>query len=550
MGRDLRRVAIVGFGPRGLGALEALVRRASEEGRALEVDAFDPSSHPAAGPSFDPSESETCLLNLPLRSIDLPPPPLARGAESSFAEWMGQAAGDGEAFLPRTKLGAYLNARFNALLADLPDSIAVRHCAARVTRAERGEAGWQLRAQGLTRGPYDNVLLSLGQPETASDEQLSRWQDHADRNSLPLMPAYPGTDLISAARGWAGRIVGIRGMALSALDVVRMLTLGLGGRFEGDRYIASGREPARIVPFSLDGHAPAPKPLNALLDARFDPLDEETAAFEKAMRAGLLEQPDTGLKPLCRVLEAAALRIIRAGGGAAQPAEVREWLKLERDHPGSQEQRGTLDALRAGIAQAEGEAPPAIGYTVGQIWRKWQPLLRRVFDSSPVSAGTARDFVEFDDGLKRYSYGAPVETARQLQILIEIGLVDPRAADDPDITLTPQGWRLQSGGHAVTADVMIDAVLPQPAVESVTEPLVARLRQDLALNPLGSGLGANCAPDAALAGADGEPVAGLALTGRLAQGSAIATDSIHDCFGSISDRWAQAVLAAASAQRS
>ncbi|UWQ24972.1 FAD/NAD(P)-binding protein [Leisingera aquaemixtae] len=544
MGRDRRRVAIVGFGPRGLAALEALVRRASGAGAALAVDVFEPSSWPASGPSFSPGESESCLLNLPVRSIDLPPPPFAREGEGSFADWMGLTGGDGEAYLPRARLGAYLNARFETLLAQLPSHITVTRRAVRVTEARRGGEGWHLYAQGVAHGPFGHVLLSLGQPETASDDQLCRWQDHADRHSLPLRPAYPGKGLIDAAEDWAGRVVGIRGMALSALDVVRMLTLGLGGRFAGSSYIASGREPARIVPFSLDGHAPAPKPLDAKLDARFDPSQEESAAFEEALRAGLSEHPGSGLEPVRGVLESAALRVIRAGGGAVQSDEVREWLELESERPGSQEQRGTLDALRAGISQAEGREPPAVGYTIGQLWRKWQPLLRRVFDSASVSAATAQEFVSFDDGLKRYSYGAPVETARQLRILIETGLVDPRAADDPDITLTPQGWKLHSGGHTVTASVMIDAVLPQPALAPVTEPLVAGLRQDLALKPLGDRLGARCAPDAALIAADGVRVAGLALVGRLANGSAIATDSIHDCFGSIPDRWARSVLSA------
>ncbi|UWQ62807.1 FAD/NAD(P)-binding protein [Leisingera caerulea] len=544
MGRDRRRVAIVGFGPRGLAALEALVRHASGAGQSLAVEVFDPSRWPASGPSFSPCESETCLLNLPLRSIDLPPPPLAREGQGSFAEWMGQAAGDGEAYLPRARLGAYLHARYEALLAQLPGHITVTQRAVRVTEARCGGEGWQLHAQGVTYGPYGHALLSLGQPETARDDQLSRWQEHADRYSLPLKPAYPGTGLIDAAAAWAGRVVGIRGMALSALDVVRMLTLGLGGRFAGSSYVASGREPARIVPFSLDGHAPAPKPLNAKLDARFDPLQEESEAFEEALRAGLYKQPEAGLEPVHGVLENAALRIIRAGGGAVQAAEVRDWLKLESERPGSQEQRGTLEALRASISQAEGREPPAIGYTIGQLWRKWQPQLRCAFDSALVPASIAQDFVSFDDGLKRFSYGAPVETACQLLILIETGLVDPRAADDPDITLTQHGWQLHSDEHTVTASVMIDAVLPQPALAHVTEPLVAGLRQDLALEPLGDGLGARCAPDAALITADGARVAGLALTGRLANGSAIATDSIHDCFGSISDRWAQTVLSA------
>ena len=160
----------------------------------------------------------------------------------------------------------------------------------------------------------------------------------------------------------------------------------------------------------------------------------------------------------------------------------------------------------------------------------------------PVPASTAEVMVAFDEGLKRYSYGAPVETARSLLTLIEAGVVDPRAADDPDITLVPGGWRLQSDDRAVTARVMIDSVLPQPALQAVTEPLVTGLHAASALTAAGAGLGARVAPDAAVIGAIGAPVHGLSLVGRLTSGSTIAFDSIHDCFGDISDRWAQRVL--------
>jgi len=55
-------------------------------------------------------------------------------------------------------------------------------------------------------------------------------------------------------------------------------------------------------------------------------------------------------------------------------------------------------------------------------------------------------------------------------------------------------------------------------------------------------LGARCGADAVLVREDGTPVQGLGLAGRLSNGSSIASDSIHDCFGDIADRWAATVL--------
>ncbi|WP_297111668.1 FAD/NAD(P)-binding domain-containing protein [uncultured Devosia sp.] len=544
MGPGSIRIAIVGFGPRGLGALEALVRQVGAESAGVAVDLFDPVGWPAAGPNFSPDESPVCLLNLPVRTIDLPPP--TGGGPDDMSEWLGPE--DAEAFVPRARLGAYLNARFRDLQSRLPEGMTVTLHHRQITGAERAGRQWRLTDGSpddgpYDHGPYDHVLLSLGQPETGDDKQTARWREHAGRHALAFMDAYPATALVRAAETWAGRTVGIRGLGLSALDVVNILTLGLGGGFEDGRYVPSGREPQRIVPFSLDGHAPSPKPADAAVDARFEPLEEETGSLQAALRAALDGPPGTALKTVCDAIVMPARRILEETGGDADAAAVGRWLAAERESPGSQETRGTVDALRAGIAEAEGRVPPSVGYVIGQLWRKWQPLLREVYDGMDKPAATAQAMTGFDEGLKRYSYGAPVGTLRHLLALIEAGIVDPRAADDPDIALTPDGWQLEADDRAVTANVMVDSVLPPAALEPVTDSLVTGLAKASCVVPMADGLGARCSVDGAALGADGASVPGLWLAGRLTNGSTIAGDSIHDCFGIIPDRWAKAVVA-------
>ncbi|MAO26650.1 MAG: hypothetical protein CMN15_05530, partial [Roseovarius sp.] len=50
------RVAIIGMGPRGLGALNALAERAAKVDRIIEVDVFEPGQIPGPGPNFDPDQ--------------------------------------------------------------------------------------------------------------------------------------------------------------------------------------------------------------------------------------------------------------------------------------------------------------------------------------------------------------------------------------------------------------------------------------------------------------------------------------------------------------
>ncbi|WP_095588209.1 FAD/NAD(P)-binding protein [Actibacterium ureilyticum] len=535
-----RKIAIVGCGPRGLGALEALARHMDGADVAVDVTVFDPWAWPAAGPNFSPDEPPECLLNLPLRSIDLPASPVPGFVD--FGAWAQADYPDAEAFPPRARLGAYLHARLEALLDNLPQGLSVTLHPLRITQAQQVDGAWRLRADQAAFGPFDDVLLSLGQPQTENDPQMQKWQAHANAQGLDLMPAYPGKALVDRAGRWAGQVVAVRGLGLSTLDVVRMLTIGLGGRFDGTSYVPSGREPGLIAPFSLDGHAPAPKPANARIDALFDPTEAETAAFRAALQDALSADAETALRIVADALVAPTLRVLGATGGTADQAVVAGWLATERSDHGSQETRETVDAIKGNLAEAEGQTPPSAGYVIGQLWRKWQPTLRAVFDSHAPGAETAGALATFDEGLKRYSYGAPVGSLRHLLAVIDAGLVYPCATDDPDITLSDSGWHLQSGARGIEASVMVDSVLPPPVLDVIEEPLVAKLVEEGLLTMMGDGLGARCAPDGAAIDRAGGRVDGLWIAGRLTSGSAISSDSIHDCFGIPTRHWARAVL--------
>lgn len=537
VGPKVFRIAVVGMGPRALGALEALVQRLDGFAR-VAVDVFDPLDLPGAGPNFAPTQDRLCLLNLPLRSIDLGAAPDA--AFPDFAAWLGPGRDDPERFPARAELGGYFIARFRALQASAAFPIRVHALAAQRLDHDAAD-GWWLRSGDTRHGPFAEVLLTQGQPATAPDAQLARWTEHAARTGADLLPAYPSDALARAADGWAGKTVAIRGLGLSTLDVLRVLTLGQGGEIRDGGYLRSGREPARIVPFSLDGMPPWPKPACAARDAQFDPTSDETEAFSAGLIAALHAGPDQVLPRLCELLVPACQRILDG-----DPADIRAWLAVERDRPGAQDSRDPATVLRHAIAMSQGTAPPDIGYVLGQLWRKWQNRLRRAFNPAPPDPTTAAAVLGFDEGMKRYSYGPPLASAQELLALIDAGLVDLRAADDPSVQVIAQGWQLHEGKATLKAQVMIDAVLPAPDIASLTDPLPAGLRDQGRIRARDDKLALAIRPDGQSLGRDGvQP--GLSILGRMALGSVIATDSIHDCFGAASHRWARAVADRAKA---
>lgn len=513
-------LALIGTGPRALGALEALAR----SGCVAEVVLFGPDPHPGAGPNFSPEQSPLGLLNIPLHAIDLPPAPIAGFPD--LADWLHRP--DPDSYPTRAELGSYLAARFAALVQDGP--LPIRHHPDVITDIAPLDRGWLVAGQR-----FDAVLLAPGQPATRPDDQMARWQTHAARTGADLLPAYPDDALLAAAQGWAGAQVGVRGLGLATLDVLRVLTEGLGGRFEAGRYLPSGREPARILPFSLNGLPPFPKPATAALDAALDPTDAETTAFSAALARAVTLPPEAALRAICGPLASAAARIL-----GTRPDD---WLAAEREAPASQHQADPVVTLRTAIAMARGDLAPDAGYVIGALWRKWQNPLRRGFNPALLPDATAKALIGFDEGLKRYSYGPPLAAAERLLALIEAGLVDLRATDDPDIRLTARGWHLHEGGMLAEVTAMVDAVLPPPRLAGLNDPLFVALDRQGLICPAAEGMGASVAPDGNLIGADGQPVAGLALLGRMGLGSVIAADSIHDCFGASADRWAAGIAA-------
>lgn len=97
----------------------------------------------------------------------------------------------------------------------------------------------------------------------AADHVLFATGHSHNRAAVPapatLTDAYPLDHRITEAEVPPGTVLGVRGLGLTAFDVILHVTEGRGGRFVGDettgalRYVRSGREPASIVGVSPSG---------------------------------------------------------------------------------------------------------------------------------------------------------------------------------------------------------------------------------------------------------------------------------------------------------
>ena len=179
--RDTYRIAVIGMGPRGLGALEALADRLPAQGPRIQVDVYDTLVPLGAGPNFDPAESPLCKLNIPVRDIDIAPP--AFSGIGSFTDFQ-ESGLEPDDFPTRAEMGRYLAARYQDLIDR--NALEIVHFAAQVTAIEQSPSGWTVQTSDRTAPVYHEVLMTVGQPAVQPDPQLDEWQRHAKETSATL----------------------------------------------------------------------------------------------------------------------------------------------------------------------------------------------------------------------------------------------------------------------------------------------------------------------------------------------------------------------------
>ncbi|MFJ8004982.1 FAD/NAD(P)-binding protein [Streptomyces fagopyri] len=244
-------LVIVGAGPRGTGLLERIAANAPElyAGSGLDIHLVDP--HPPGGGRIWREEQSPLLwMNSEAQdvtmftdeTVDMVGPVLAG---PTLHEW---AALDAHAFADRRRQGAYLRWVYERTVASLPPDITVHHHPCRALRIGAGHDGRQLVwLEGHARPlGADLVVLTLGHLDADLDAEQQELAAYARAHDLVhLPPDFTADSDLAALR--PGEPVLVRGFGLAFVDLMVLLTEGRGGRYEGETYLPSGREPVLYV---------------------------------------------------------------------------------------------------------------------------------------------------------------------------------------------------------------------------------------------------------------------------------------------------------------
>ncbi|QNP73567.1 FAD/NAD(P)-binding protein [Streptomyces roseirectus] len=262
-------LVIVGAGPRGVGLIERIAANAPElyDGSGLDIHLVDPHP-PGGGRIWRAAQSPLLWMNSHAEDVTMftdetvtMEGPVREGP--TLHEWAGIG---GRTFADRQLQGEYLGWFYERAVAALPAGVRVRHHARRAVRvvgAREGrqevwlERGSPARDGGSSAGVAgvgggyevlhaDVVVLALGHLDAELDDEQRALAAYAGRHGLVhLPPDFTADSDLSALV--AGEPVLVRGFGLAFVDLMVLLTEGRGGRYEGEVYVPSGREPVLYV---------------------------------------------------------------------------------------------------------------------------------------------------------------------------------------------------------------------------------------------------------------------------------------------------------------
>jgi len=570
-----RILAIVGGGPRGLSALESMYGCLSSSGnfKAIRTILFEKEELPGAGPVYSLEQLDTNWLNVSERGLTIPPrveihnesiviPPFA-----SYQNWAGYNVSktnkqERDKFPLRSTLGKYLNERYQSIASVLVAADLLEIVKGEVIRADWEKNEFKIVINDGREYMADELVLTIGHQPTRNSEQLSTWLKYSGSNHSVVLKVspYPVKDILKSKKSHVDSVVGLRGFGLAMIDVMRALTVGLGGAFrvvdedtQEMKYVKSGNEPAKIIPFSLDGLPMAPKPLNLAIDELYFPTDTEKKDFQDAISHISKRGEAKSHTFLIAAITPITCRVFFALGDKAyahnlKETAISEIIRLWLENPDYEHElivaktNPTVTMVEEYVGMATSTVPVSLDFCIGHVWRHCQPSLYQATSYSNLKDEVIASIIQLDERLKRYSYGPPVASLQQLLALVRADVISLEYVNDPDIQTNSNGWKLANDEETVIVDFMVNSVLDAPKLLEVDSPIIHNFLEESLLKPIHGELGIETYKNGCVILDGVEKQIPLAVLGRLAKGTLIGVDAILECFGERSKLWALGVI--------
>jgi len=568
----IRKIGIIGVGPRGGYSLEKLIIELVKQNSLLNIhiSLFESTGNIGNGQVYDIDQNSSNWVNITERILELDQreaidiDSLKIASFASYHDWADKdfnTLSDDtiDTYPPRAQVGEYLSQRFQSLAKPLIQSniIALHKEQVKEVKLLNNDK-IQISTNAKAYEEFDEVLLTIGHQSTELPQQIADWEKFAgDKKNINLFKSpYPVADYLHHKNLNNESIIGIRGFGLAMIDVVRAIAekfgefITLDEQTRSSTYQIEQKGIPTIVPFSLDGLPPSPKPLNAQIDKWFKPTEASILKFEKHIgdkkNQVVAESPRFLIEAFAPIAAGIYLDlhdIINPQNLSASAIIklIEKWLEdqsfensliISRKQPAK-------ESMKSFVEMATGEAAISLDYCIGQVWRYCQPSIYKKLSFNECSDNVFAEIIALDESTKRYSYGPPVESIQQLLALEEAGVLNLDMANDPNIKLIAEGWQFNLADQSITANFMIDSVLDAPQIKVVNSPIVENMLVDNLIKIVHNDLGVETNENGYLISKESDKKIPIALLGRLAKGTIIGVDAILECFGSRPLQWAK-----------
>ena len=518
--KTIRKVAIIGGGPKGIYGFERLAAwlKVCPPSDDIEIHIFNRSDSFGAGENYRTDQPFWLLMNNPVGEIDMwgeekPPPVVPQPLP--FSEWLYHNVDDSISisdYASRAMAGRYLIHGFNIIASNLPENVIGKYIVGEVVDlcSDSGKYSLHLKDdEDVRTDRFDHVLIATGHPVRRETKQGRKFQSFADEHEnagfIPFV--YPAETVFSDVP--PNCTVGIKGMGLTFVDAVLALTEGRGGRFtrvektDNLSYTPSGDEPKIIYPFSRSGlpmipRITVPNTNSGLMFFTKSTLQEFGSGTKLNFQQQiwpLLKQDmiyayyDIAMKNsgypmglfICEDFEDVERFV--AGYHKKYPSEIRFDAKKFLDplqetafHEGKSHHQYIEDLYNIYLREArKGELRSPLA-AVTAVWRKASSLFCELYSFGGLTPDSHNHFdCSMRGKLNRVTFGPPVKSAEKLYALMEFGILNFDAARNPDLTLDDKSgsFILQSNSDKSRYPVqyLVDARIPKVALADDPGPL-------------------------------------------------------------------------------
>jgi len=517
---DHLNIAIVGSGPRGLSVLERIIHH-SRESLDLKVTIllFDKKDHGPGCHNLD--QSPHLLLNTAADQINIFPKDeeidqMQPRHTLTFDKWIQECVELGlhsdlitlkndsplDTYQPRALFGFYLKDMLASLIETKNQLLEVNLIHSYVQDiSKRADGRWDICSSDDVYSGIDFIYLCTGHHLVANEIP--------DQDESLISNPYPINEKLSKIPD--GCTVALRGLGLTAIDIIAQLTLGRGGRFlnEPNRstltYLPSGREP-KILAFSRSGFPLLPRPNNQKTNIEQRLGKHFTrAAVDHYKRAGKIDFKKYLLPLIVKDMEEAYAAALHR-----ETFENKNYSeKANKKHDTTQESFApeehwffnnpkinafhddTLKSsqffkeylfryLKEDLEESEKgniSSPIKAAY---DVLRDHRELIAYAMDFAGLEGDSQKWFYdEFLPKMKRYSVGPPKERIQQLIALQASGILAMDFGPNSRCIKSEKGWKVISGltsDYTCNADFLVDGVLPinGPGDDPLLKKLVAK----------------------------------------------------------------------------